>query len=64
MNTHELAKYMLDAPDGALECSVDVIIDGEYRKVFGEFTEINSLPSTIGFGGDIAMFRFDGSLEP
>jgi len=61
MKSHKLAKILLSAPDGEIECSVD-ISTGEHdadARVFGCFTEVNSLPTDKGFGSNIAMLLFD-----
>lgn len=64
MRSHELAKALLAAPDGHVECSVDISTceqDANLR-CFGDLVGINGLPDDIGFGSDIAMLLFEGSV--
>jgi len=65
MDTHELARVLLAAPVGKIVCSVDLSTceDNVDRRAFGEFVEINQLPSSVGFGSGEAVLLFDGSLN-
>jgi len=65
MRSHELAKAMLEAPDGKVICSVDISTCEEDAdaRCFGEFDEINSLPSEVGFGSDEVQLLFSGHIQ-
>lgn len=65
MRSHELAKRLLEAPDGDVCCSVDISTceEDSSRRCFGEFTEINSLPTDTGYGSTEVMLLFEGSLN-
>lgn len=65
VRSHELAKIMLAAPDGKVVCSVDISTSEKdaNARCFGEFEEINSLPSGVGFGSDEVQLLFCGSIQ-
>ena len=65
MRSHDLARELLKAPDGEIRCSVD-ISTGEHDaddRCFGEFADINSLPSSNGFGSNYVDLNFDGEIQ-
>jgi len=66
MRSHELAKELLEAPDGKVVCSVDISTgqDDAGDRCFGEaFEGINSLPTDIGFGSDEVVLLFSGNTN-
>ena len=65
LRSHELAKAMLAAPDGKVVCSVDISTNEESadHRCFGDFEEINSLPSEEGFGSEEVQLLFSGCLN-
>ena len=65
MRSHEMAKILLEAPDGKVVCSVDISTgeDDANARCFGEFEEINSLPSDVGFGSNEVQLLFSGSIQ-
>lgn len=66
MRSHELAKKMLEAPDGKIVCSVDISTceDNAEDRCFGEeFEGINSMPTDAGFGSDEVVLLFRGNTN-
>ena len=66
MRSHELAKELLEAPDGEIVCSVDIsTCEGNAEdRCFGEnFEGINSLPTDEGFGSDEVVLLFSGNTN-
>jgi len=64
MKSHDLARALLGALDGEIVCSVDISTEEEpTRRCFGEFDEINSLPTDEGFGSTEVQLLFSGSLN-
>ena len=66
MRSHELARAMLDAPDGEVICSVDISTeqDDSNARCFGAFFEgVNYLPSDVGFGSDEVSLLFSGTTN-
>ena len=65
MRSHELAKILLEHDDGDVTCSVDIsTCDADAdRRVFGDFVEINSLPTDEGFGSSEVVLLFVGNLN-
>lgn len=51
MNSHEMAKRMLEAPDAPMVVSIDICLckgDGCDLRAMGDIVEINSLPQEGG----------------
>jgi hypothetical protein len=65
MNSHELAKRMLEAPDAPIFVSMDICKCEEDcgRRAMGNIIELNNLPTDEGFGCSEVQLVAEGSLN-
>ncbi|MBE8233050.1 MAG: hypothetical protein HAW67_04885 [Endozoicomonadaceae bacterium] len=57
ISSHELARRLLEAPDGTVSASIDMPNNG---KVFAyELFDIPQMPSDVGFGSSEVVLHFE-----